>query len=133
MPTHTAAPAGPSRSIDLEHRVRQVETRLACLAEALREPDASAVELHASELHLALSQAVEGFIRAARSGGVPEPMRRRLARASAMVATQRESLARATAALDRAIEVLMPTAPANALYAANGMQHRSHRGGVLRA
>ena len=39
---------------------------------------------------------------------VPAPLRHRLAVASAQVAAQRQSLARATAALDRAIDVLIP-------------------------
>jgi hypothetical protein len=49
-------------------------------------------------------------------------MRLRLAQASAQLARQREALARATAALDRAIDVLMPdAAPAGKVYAASGL------------
>jgi hypothetical protein len=48
-------------------------------------------------------------------------LRRRLALASAQVASQRDALARATAALDRAIDVLMPGHGA-ALYSASGTQ-----------
>ena len=46
-------------------------------------------------------------------------LRRRLALAGAQVAAQRDALARATAALDRAIDVLMPS-PGTALYSAGG-------------
>lgn len=47
-------------------------------------------------------------------------LRDRLMRASGLVASQRESLARATAALDRAIDVLMPrSAPASVYGAGN--------------
>jgi hypothetical protein len=56
-------------------------------------------------------------------------MRRRLARASAQVASQRETLARATAALDRAIDVLMPeSAPVGGLYGARGLPESPMRG-----
>ena len=48
------------------------------------------------------------FSDAARDGPVPPALRKRLASASGQVAAQRESLARATAALDRAIDVLLP-------------------------
>lgn len=132
----------PSRSRDivpgpdeLEQVVEVVESRLAALADALRERDSTIIESHASELHGALVIAVQRFVHVAQHGGVPEPMRRRLARASAMVATQRESLARATAALDRAIDVLIPAAPSHgaALYASNGLQDPAQRSAMLRA
>ena len=46
----------------------------------------------------------------------------RLARASAQLVHQREALSRATAALDRAIDVLMPdAAPAGRVYTATGL------------
>ena len=77
------------------------------------------IELHAGELQKALSQAVERFMQAARRGGPPLPLRRRLGLASAQVAAQRDALARATAALDRAIDVLMP-GHGSALYSPSG-------------
>ena len=52
--------------------------------------------------------------------------------ASGQVAAQRESLARATAALDRAIEVLMPS-DAPGLYSSIGGPDRGLRGGVIQA
>jgi hypothetical protein len=51
---------------------------------------------------------VDGFTLAARSGSIPPPLRSRLAQAGRRVAAQRESLARATIALDRAIDTLLP-------------------------
>ena len=93
----------------LEGAVSAVELRLMALSDALRERDAPAVERHADDLHKALSRAVNTYMHAARHGGVPDTMRARLASASAQVARQREALARATAALDRAIDVLMPS------------------------
>lgn len=126
---------GAPSSAELEQVVEIVESRLAALTDALRERDSAVIESHATELHGALVVAVQRFVHVAHNGGVPEPMRRRLARASAMVATQRESLARATAALDRAIDVLIPAAPSHgaALYASNGLQDGTPRSAMLRA
>jgi hypothetical protein len=120
-------------TLQLDAVVDEVESRLAALAEALRERDTGVIESSASELHRALANAVQCFMHVAEHGGVPEPMRRRLARASAMVATQRENLARATAALDRAIDVLMPAPPASSFYSAKGLHDSLHRGGRLSA
>ena len=69
---------------------------------------------------------------AARRGPVPPALRHRLASTSGKVAAQRESLARATAALDRAIDVLMPRDGA-ALYSTLGATERHTRGGSLLA
>ncbi|WKB54476.1 hypothetical protein [Eleftheria terrae] len=85
-----------------------MEARLQALGQALLARDSSAVEQSASELHRALTHAVDTFSRAARSGGIPPALRQRLVSATGQVAAQRESLARATAALDRAMDVLMP-------------------------
>jgi hypothetical protein len=53
--------------------------------------------------------------------------------AGGRVAAQRESLARATAALDRAIDVLMPGEPSG-LYGASGKSERkSGLGGAIQA
>lgn len=125
-----AAPAGPSAAgDDLEPLVAHVELRLVALADSLRERDVQAIEQQAQELHRALARAVECFMHAARHGGVPEPMRLRLARASAQLARLREALGRATAALDRAIDVLMPgVAPADKVYTASGLAEPLHRG-----
>ena len=128
-------PAGlPAAGDDLEPLVADVELRLVALADSLRERDVQLIELQAHELHRALARAVECFMHAARHGGVPEPMRRRLARASAQLARQREALGRATAALDRAIDVLMPDAsPAGKVYTASGLAEPLHRGGSYSA
>jgi hypothetical protein len=101
------APAG-GHSPELEARLAAVETRLTALGNALRARDATGIDLHAAELHRALASAVSQFSDAARDGPLPPELRNRLASASGQVAAQRESLARATAALDRAIDVLLP-------------------------
>jgi hypothetical protein len=114
--------------IQLETPLLRVEQQLSALAVALKNDDARALEAAARELHRALAAAVDHFRSAARQGGVPSALRQRLAVASAQVAAQRESLARATAALDRAIDVLMPSIGADG-YAAGGQAARVMRGG----
>jgi len=133
--TQPLIPQAATNNVDrvLEDTLAAVESRLAALGEALRARDAEAIDHHSSELHAALSRAVDHFTRAARSGAVPPVLRRRLASASGQVAAQRESLARATAALDRAIEVLMPR-EAPALYSSLGAADRGLlRGGSVQA
>ena len=119
---------------ELESLVANVEQRLGALTDSLRERDIPAIEQQAHELHRALARAVERFMHRARHGGVPEPMRLRLSHASAQLARQREAMARATAALDRAIDVLMPGAvPNSKVYTASGLTPSQHRGSSLRA
>jgi hypothetical protein len=129
-PSPRVAPEGS----ELEVSLSAVEQRLSALGDALRERNAQAIETHASELHRALAHAVNRFSQAARQGGVPPLLRRRLATASGEVAAQRESLARATAALDRAIDVLLPgDNPASQIYSPQGGADRSQRGGMIQA
>jgi exonuclease VII large subunit len=133
LPLEPEVPARDAHA-ELEPLVAHVEQRLGALAESLRERDVQAVELQAQELHRALARAVESFMQAARNGGVPEAMRLRLARASAQLARQREALSRATAALDRAIDVLMPdAAPAGRVYTASGLSTPLRSGGGYNA
>ena len=114
----------------LDAALAAVEDRLSALGEALRARDAAGIELQANELHRALSGAVDQFARAARSGPVSPALRQRLARTSGLVAAQRESLSRATAALDRAMDVLMPR-DAQTTYSPQGSADRGLRGGAI--
>lgn len=125
-------PAHMSGSDDLETTLAAVETQLASLGESLRANDTVAIDHHATELHRALARAVDHFSRAARSGPVPPPLRERLKLAGGLVASQRESLARATAALDRAMDVLMPRDRTSGVYTNTGTD-RALRGGVIQA
>ena len=119
---------------ELEERLSAVESRLTALGNALRSRDPVGIDLHAAELHRALASAVTDFSDAARSGRVPAELRTRLATASGQVAAQRESLARATAALDRAIDVLLPQHDNATLYSAYGAPGRGlFKGGVISA
>lgn len=131
---HLAVTTGlpPAAAPRLEDTLTHVESRLAALGTALRTRDPTAIDLHAGELHCALAHAVEHFSSAARVGPVPSALRTRLAHASGQVVAQRESLARATAALDRAIDVLLPR-DQSALYSSWGSADRSLRGGVIQA
>jgi hypothetical protein len=115
----------PSRAIDLEPPLAAVEAQLGTLAAALTRQDMGAVDIAAAELHAALTAAVDHFSRAARSGGVPAPLRQRLALAGGQVAAQREALARATASMDRAIDLLLPRqANTGGLYSSVGNPDR---------
>ena len=126
-----SSPATPATA-HLEVVLGAVELRLTALGDALREHDIAGIELHAGELHRALASAVDHFTRAAREGGVPVTLRMRLSQASGQVAAQRESLARATAAFDRAIDVLLPR-DHGGLYSTHGSAERSARISVLQA
>ena len=106
--------------------------RLAALGEALRVSDTTGIDVNARELQRSLASAVERFTRAARSGTVPASLRLRLAQASGHVAAQREALARATAALDMAIDVLLPS-EVSPLYSTQGGAARAARPGTLQA
>lgn len=118
----------PSLSQALEQPLLAVEACLNLLGEALLRRDTQAIELHASALHQTLAEAITMFSEAARNGNVPAGLRHRLVQAGGRVAAQRESLARATAALDRAIDVLMP-GEATGLYSAVGKSERKTLGG----
>jgi hypothetical protein len=131
--TGATGPGSLASSPELEDRLSAVESRLAALGNALRSRDAAGIDLHAAELHRALASAVSHFSDAARSGPVSPALRTRLAEASGQVAAQRESLARATAALDRAIDVLLPR-DGGSLYSVYGTADRGiFKSGVIRA
>ena len=113
----------------LDDAVGAIEHRLHALSGALCDREAAAIEFHSQALHQALAAAIQRFAGAARQpGGVPPALRQRLALAGGQVAAQRESLARATAALDRAIDVLMPSPAGTAGYAAHGGIDRTQPG-----
>jgi len=124
---------GAASAPELEVRLAAVETRLVALGNALRARDAAGIDLHAAELHRALASAVSQFSDAAKSGPLPPALRNRLATASGEVAAQRESLARATAALDRAIDVLLPRDGLPLYSALGGADRGMFKSGVIRA
>ena len=109
---------------ELEAPLAAVEAELGALALALNRQDMAAIDRTATQLHAALAAAVEHFSRAARTGGVPPGLRQRLVAAGGQVAAQREALARATASLDRAMDVLLPRQAHGGLYSAFGSANR---------
>jgi len=121
------------RVAELEAPLSAVELGLDALRDALCRNDSRAIEAEASTLHAALAHAVAEFARAARDGGVPPQLRHRLALAGGQVAAQREALARATAALDRAIDVLLPGHATQPVYGANGAAARAAYSGAAQA
>lgn len=127
-PTDTNLTSEPAISQSLEQPLLAVESCLNQLGEALLRRDTQAIEMHASALHKSLAEAIAAFSEAARAGSVPPNLRHRLVMAGGRVAAQRESLARATAALDRAIDVLMP-GENTGLYSSHGKAERSSLGG----
>jgi hypothetical protein len=127
--TQPAAGATP-----LEEAVAAIEARLAALGAALRDRDALAIEAEAQALQRAFSSAIHRFAAAARqTDGVPLPLRRRLAIARSQVSAQRETLARANAALDRAMNVLLPPDWPAPAYAADGARARQNTTGTIGA
>jgi hypothetical protein len=130
LPVPSSSPALPDA--ELEAALAAVELRLSALGEALCVRDSAGIDVHATELHRALATAVDRFAFAAKRGSVPAALRHRLANTSGQVAAQRESLARATAALDRAIDVLMPR-DTTALYSTFGGTDRAALGGSILA
>jgi hypothetical protein len=132
MLTTAAEMKALQRAAELETPLAAVEDRLAALGVALYRHDAQAIETEAAELHRALAAAIDHFSRAAREGGVPPQLRQRLALASGQVAAQREALARATAALDRAIDVLLP-GMSGSVYVSSGAAERHGLSGSARA
>lgn len=126
----------PRDNAQLEASLGSVETHLAALGNALKQHDPAATESAASQLHRALALAVDSFRGAARRGDVPPALRRRLALTSGQVAAQREAVARASSALDRAIDVLLPdvaVARQSAVYGAPGGAQRLSSGGLAQA
>jgi hypothetical protein len=122
-----------AQDTELEQSVARLESRLAALGDALRVHHAETVAREATELQRALAAAVEQLRRSARAGQLSPRLRERLALASGHVAAQRESLARASAALDRAIDVLLPSPAPRVAYSAVGLSERPAHSGVMRA
>jgi hypothetical protein len=122
----------PNR-IELEEAVKQVEQRLEALGQALQDRSAEQLEHEALALQRALGASIDRLGQAARAGEVPPALRQRLAVATGRVAAQRESLARATAALDRALDVLLPSQAPRVAYSASGLAERGPRAAACQA
>jgi hypothetical protein len=117
----------------LESALADVERQLDQLRQALTGQDAEAAERAATQLRVVLGAAVERFAAVSRRGVVPPSIRQRLAVASGQVAAQREALARATSALDQALEILIPRPSPAAVYSATGGASRGGPGRIIAA
>ncbi|MBH9553536.1 hypothetical protein [Inhella gelatinilytica] len=116
--SHSAAP----RSI--EGLLSDLESALAGVHEALVQRDADALERHSVSVQRLMAHALAG----ARQQAWSTQERQRLARAGAQMAAQRVSLSRATAALDRALDTLMPREPLG-LYGESGRELKRRSSG----
>ena len=112
-----ATPPSPGAALDL------LDRQLGALSTALQGRDAQALQAAADQLVAALD-AAGPMLR--EPGALSPALRRQLAYAVGRVAAHREALARATASVERAIEVLLPApATAAATYAASGYTERA--------
>lgn len=121
------------RAPELEPSLLQVEEHLQALSLALVHPDPDVLAAAADRLHRSLARAVEMFRGAARRGHVDPLLRQRLAMAGAQVAAQREALGRATASLDRAMDLLMPSPAPAQPYSPRGSPSRPASSGSMLA
>jgi len=110
------APVAPAQAT-----LALLDEQLTALSQALQGRDAQALQAAADQLVAALD-AAGPVLR--EPGALTPTLRRQLAYAVGRVAAHREALARATASVDRAIEVLLP-APAAATYSAAGYNERA--------
>lgn len=124
LPAMTANSCQPEHS--LPPLLTELEAALSLVQQALTQRDAGQLEQRAIDVQRLLAEALDQ----ARHPGtpLPLPLRDRLAKASAQMAAQRVHFARATAALDRAIEVLMPSEPTG-LYGQSGRALRQRTSG----
>jgi hypothetical protein len=101
----------------------RLDEQLAGLSLALQSRDAQALQSAADQLTAALEAAAPAL----RDPGTLTPaLRRQLAYAVGRVAAHREALARATASVDRAIQVLLPASVAGSpTYSAHGYAERA--------
>lgn len=113
----------------LSEAIDAIDERLAVLADALRDHDGRGIDAAALDVQRALALALDRFQRG--RAPITPALRQRLGRASAAIAVQRESLARATASLDRAIDVLLPREAG--VYNARGAADQVKHSGVARA
>ncbi len=110
----------------------KLEQKLQLVSAALREADAPALEAAVLQLQAELLRLAQRLNAPGRRGRVlPADLRQRLVQASAEVTAQREALARASATMNRAMQVLMPASPV--AYGAQGADVRPTSTGSLLA
>ncbi len=106
--------------------LNELEAALSLVQQALSEHDSLLLEQQAGQVQQLLAAALGQ----ARGQALPAALRQRLARAGAQLAAERQALGRATASLDRALEVLMPAEPdPSGVYAQSGRALRQRSSG----
>lgn len=104
----------------------ELEAALSLVQQALTQRDAQQLELCSSQVQRLMARALAE----AREQPLGAAERQRLAQAGALLAAQRQTLFRATTALDRAIDTLMPAEPSPAgVYAESGRSLRKRSSG----
>ncbi len=127
MPTvrATSLPAAAEALITLERALADVGT-------ALRAQDLAALNEHGSTLQRELARLAEPLAQALRSS--PDlALRTRVAHLYAQAGAQRQAVARALAAQQRALEILLPASPPAQLYSSIGGAAALPRRGLLLA
>jgi hypothetical protein len=120
MTTPVALPVSQAR---LDPRLDRLDEHLGALSSALQGRDAQALQAAADQLVTALDEIAPAL---REPGALSPAQRRQLAYAVGRIAAHREALARATASVDRAIEILLPGPPAvSATYSASGYSERA--------
>jgi len=118
---------------EIDSPLDAVESQLQALAAALRGQRAEDIETAAAALQRALAAALPPLRRGVQAAALSPALQRRLARARGQVVAQRESLARASAGLGRAIDVLLPRPVLRTAYSAAGLSERQAHSGLVRA
>ena len=120
----------------IDAALQQLDARLQALGEALRSQHADTVASEAA----ALQRALAALRRSLHDDGsaLAAPLRSRAARAAGQIAAQREAVARRSAAVGRALDLLLPPTAARVAYSAatawvGGLNERGARPGALQA
>ncbi len=109
-----------------------LERALADVGTALREQDVAAVNAHGTTLQRELARLAEPLAQALRHNTDPA-LRTRVAHLYVQAGAQRQAVARALAAQQRALEILLPVPPPAQLYSNIGGTSALPRRGLLLA
>lgn len=102
--------------MQLEDALSAVEKHLDSVSAALLSADPQALESGSTQLRNAAAQLSQVMVQIQRQGALPVALQKRLEAVDAMLAVQRESLARLAAITDRQAAGLLPPADAAATY-----------------
>lgn len=109
-PDQAAGAHAPAAALTLERSIAELELRLAALRQALQTGQPEPLDAAVQRLQACVAQT--GLLaqqHANRQATLAAPYRQRLKLAASELQAQREAIARASAALDRAAHILVPT------------------------